>query len=39
MANELKTLTQEMLPALNQEMQNVFQVDGAVPGLFYGMMH
>jgi geranylgeranyl diphosphate synthase, type I len=39
MTNELKTLSQEMLPALNQEMQNVFQVNSATPSLFYGMMH
>lgn len=39
MSNELKTCTQEMLPAMNQEMQSVFQVDSRTPTLFYGMMH
>lgn len=39
MPNELKTLTQEMLPAMNQEMKDVFQVNDDIPSLFYGMMH
>ncbi|MBE2221269.1 MAG: polyprenyl synthetase family protein [Anaerolineae bacterium] len=38
MSNELKTLTEQMLPAMNQEMKEVFQVNNA-PTLFYGMMH
>ena len=39
MSNELETLTQEMLPALNREMKDVFQVNNSPPTLFYGMMH
>jgi geranylgeranyl diphosphate synthase type I len=39
MSNELKTLTQAMLPAMNQEMKDVFQVNDSTPTLFYGMMH
>lgn len=39
MSNELKTLTQEMLPAMNQEMKDLFQVSDKTPSLFYGMMH
>ena len=39
MSNELKTLTQQMLPAMNQEMKDVFQVNDSTPTLFYGMMH
>ena len=39
MSNELKTLTQQMLPAMNQEMKDVFQVNDSTPALFYGMMH
>ncbi|PID84720.1 MAG: polyprenyl synthetase [Chloroflexi bacterium] len=39
MSNELKTLTQEMLPALNKEMKAVFQVNNSKPTPFYGMMH
>ncbi|MCZ7674041.1 MAG: polyprenyl synthetase family protein [Chloroflexi bacterium] len=39
MSNELKTLSQEMLAALDQEMKTVFQVTNNPPSLFYGMMH
>jgi len=39
MSNELNSLSQEMLPALNQEMKDVFQVNENTPTPFYGMMH
>lgn len=39
MSNELKTLSQEMLTALNQEMKTVFRANDNQPTLFYGMMH
>ena len=38
MSNELTTLSQEMLPALQQEMQSVLHVTDQTPGLFYGMI-
>lgn len=39
MSNELKSLSEQMLPALNQEMKDVFQVSDSTPTRFYGMMH
>jgi geranylgeranyl diphosphate synthase type I len=39
MTDVLQTLSREMLPALEQELQSVLQVDGTPPDKFYGMMH
>lgn len=39
MDNTLQTLSQVMLPAIEQEMQDVLAFRGVQPTLFYGMMH
>lgn len=39
MSNELKTLSQAMLAAIEQEMRTVLQADSSPPDRFYGMMH
>ncbi len=38
MTNELTNYFQEMLPALEREMRDILQYDGAEPHPFYGMM-
>ncbi|MCA9932600.1 MAG: polyprenyl synthetase family protein [Ardenticatenaceae bacterium] len=38
MPTELKTLSQEMIPAVEAEMQAVLHADGTQPDSFYGMM-
>ncbi len=38
MDNELTSLAQQMLPALDNEMRTVLQYDGTPPGPFLGMM-
>ena len=39
MSNQFQTLSQEMLPALEQEMRTVLQANEPTSDLFYGMMH
>lgn len=39
MNDQLKSLSQLMLPKLEEEMRLVFKVDGNLPDPFYGMMH
>lgn len=39
MSDSLKTFSQTMLPALEQEMRAVLKADGSTPDLFHGMMH
>ena len=39
MSNELKAFSEQMIPALEEEMRAVFRANGSTPDLFYGMMH
>lgn len=39
MTNELQTVSQTMLAALNDEMQSVLQADNTMPDTFHGMIH
>ncbi|MCA9874418.1 MAG: polyprenyl synthetase family protein, partial [Anaerolineales bacterium] len=39
MSSELKTLSQTMLAALNEEMRSVLQSGEEQPDSFYGMIH